>query len=142
MFFRVIPFDFKRSLKPPFQILLKFILNIQHIKNIKTAKFQVLSPSRSWVIIIYRWSTFAIMNYWILSKRSYLFNKLTKSIENWYPTYDEDAESKKISILFLFLFFWPILKNIYFWHIMQYLEKPNSENPKIFRQSFIDHKQN
>ena len=125
---------------PPSQILLKCILYIQHIKTSKSAKFRVLTLSRSWVIVIYRLSTFAITNYWMLSKRSYLFNKLTKSVENWYLTYDEDAESKNDIILFLSLFFWPILKNIYFWHIMQYLEKPNSENPKNFREPSIDHK--
>ena len=118
----------------------KFILYIQHIKTNKTAKCQVLTPSRSWVIAIYKLSTFAITNYWMLSKRSYLFNKLTKSIENWYLTYNEDVESKNYFILFLFLFFWPILKNIYFWHIMQYLEKPNSENHKKFREPSIDYK--
>ena len=125
---------------PPPQILLQFILYIQHIKINKTAKFQVLTPFRFWVIAIYKLSTFAITNYWMLSKRSYLFNKLTKSIENWYLTYNEDVESKNYFILFLFLFFWPILKNIYFWHIMQYLEKPNSENHKNFREPSIDYK--
>ena len=125
---------------PLSQILLKCILYIQHIKTSKSAKFQVLTLSRSWVIVIYRLSTFAITNYWMLSKRSYLFNKLTKSFEILYLAYDEDAESKNYIILFLFLFFWPILKNIYFWHIMQYLEKPNSENPKNFRDPSIDHK--
>ena len=125
---------------PPSQILLKFILFIQHIKTSKTARFRVLTLSRSWVIAIHKLSTFAITNYQMLSKRSYLFNLLTKSVENWYLTYEEDAEGINYIILFSFLFFWPILKNIYFWRIMQYLEKPNSENPKIIREPSIDHK--
>ena len=139
-FERVNPIYITRSFNPPSQILLKFIQYIQPIKTSKTAKFQVLTPSRSWVFALYRLSTFAITNYWMLSKRSYLFNKLTKRVENWYLTFDKDEESIKYIILFLFNFFLPILKNIYFWHITQYLEKPNSENPKIFRESFKDHK--
>ena len=132
---------------PPSQILLKFILFIQHIKTSKTARFRVLTPSRSWVIAIHKLSTFAITNYQMLSKRSYLFNLfsylfnlLAKSVENWYLTYDDDAEGINYIILFYFSFFWKILKNIYYWRIMQYLEKPNSENPKIIREPSIDHK--
>ena len=108
---RVNPFDITRSFNPPSQILLKFILYIQHIKTSKTAKCQVLTPSRSWVIALYKLSTFAVTNYWVLSKRSYLFNKLTKRVENWYLTYDKDAESIKDIILFF------IKKNSQFWKI-------------------------
>ena len=41
----------------------------------------------------------------MLSKHSYLFNKLTKSVENWYLTNEDDTESKNYIILFLSLFF-------------------------------------
>ena len=47
------------------------MLYIQHIKSSKTTKFQVLTPSYSQIIAIYKLST--IQNYWILSKWSYLF---------------------------------------------------------------------
>ena len=61
------------------------------------------------------------------------FNKLTEMVENYYLIFDEDAKSKKK--LFLADF-----ENSYFQYIMQYLEKPNLENPKMFKEPSIDYK--
>ena len=134
----VTSFDFNRSFNPPSWILLKFTLYKQHIKLSKNAKFQVLTPYLSWVMALYKLSTFAITNYWMLSKRSYLFNKLTKSVENWYLTFE--AESKKYIILFLFLFFSQFWKISIFDISCNIWKSQIRKIQKKIREAFIDHK--
>ena len=63
---------------------------------------------------------------------------MTKSVENWYLIFLRECGKQQLH--FLLIISLANFEKKLFWHVMQYLEKTNSENHKKIKEPSIHHK--